>query len=100
MLDKKLVRHVAQLAKLEFDDATLKKFTSQLDEIIQMENELTKLDTTGVAPTTHIARQETALRPDQPQPTQTREQLLQNVPKQQAGYVKVPSILDNGEDAQ
>lgn len=100
MLDKKLVRHVAQLAKLEFDDATLEKFTSQLDEIIQMENELIKLDTTGVAPTTNIARQETALRPDQSQPTQTREQLLQNVPEQQAGYVKVPSILDNGEDAQ
>ncbi|RHW45124.1 Asp-tRNA(Asn)/Glu-tRNA(Gln) amidotransferase GatCAB subunit C [Bombilactobacillus bombi] len=98
MIDKKLVQHVAHLAKLEFDDAQLDKFTKQLDEIITMEDELAQVDTTGVQPTTHISRQKTSFRADEVQPNNSREELLQNVPEQQDGLIKVPAILDNEEE--
>ncbi|MBA1434708.1 Asp-tRNA(Asn)/Glu-tRNA(Gln) amidotransferase subunit GatC [Bombilactobacillus bombi] len=98
MIDKKLVQHVAQLAKLEFDEEQLNKFTKQLDEIITMEDQLAQVKTTGVAPTTHIARQKTSFRADEVVPTNSQEELLQNVPEQQNGLIKVPAILDNGEE--
>ncbi|UQS83235.1 Asp-tRNA(Asn)/Glu-tRNA(Gln) amidotransferase subunit GatC [Bombilactobacillus thymidiniphilus] len=98
MLDKELVQHVAHLSKLEFDEADLEKFTLQLDEIIQMENELTAVDTTNVRPTTHIARQESTFRADEPQKGPSRTELLSNVPEQADGFIKVPSILTTEED--
>ncbi|WP_228765841.1 Asp-tRNA(Asn)/Glu-tRNA(Gln) amidotransferase subunit GatC [Bombilactobacillus apium] len=98
MLDKDLVAHVAGLAKLQFDDATLEKFTGQLDKIIQMEDQLSQVETTGVKPTTHIARQKSTFRADVPQKDNSRQELLANVPEQDQGLIKVPAILDQGED--
>lgn len=98
MLDKELVRHVADLSKLEFDDASLEHFTVQLDDIIRMEDELSQVDTAGVAPTTHIARQESTFRLDEPQEGPGRETLLKNVPEQESGFIKVPSMLNQGDN--
>ncbi len=98
MIDKNLVQHVAHLAKLEFNEADLEKFTKQLAEIIQMEDELAQVDTTNVKPTTHISRQKTTFRADDNQVTNSRDDLLKNVPEQKDGLIKVPAILDNEEE--
>lgn len=98
MIDKNLVQHVAHLAKLEFNEADLEKFTKQLAEIIQMEDELAQVDTTNVKPTTHISRQKTTFRADDNQVTNSRNELLKNVPEQKDGLIKVPAILDNEEE--
>ena len=42
------VKHVASLAKLEFTDEELQKFTGQMDEIINMVEQLGEVDTTDV----------------------------------------------------
>lgn len=98
MIDKNLVQHVAHLAKLEFNEADLEKFTKQLAEIIQMEDELAQVDTTNVKPTTHISRQKTTFRADDNQVTNSHDELLKNVPEQKDGLIKVPAILDNEEE--
>lgn len=98
MIDKNLVQHVAHLAKLEFNEADLEKFTKQLAEIIQMEDELAQVDTTNVKPTTHISRQKTTFRADENQVITSRDELLKNVPEQKDGLIKVPAILDNEEE--
>lgn len=98
MIDKKLVQYVAHLAKLGFSEGDLEKFTHQLAEIIQMEDELAQVDTTNVKPTTHISRQKTTFRADDKQLTTSREELLRNVPEQKDGLIKVPAILDNEEE--
>ncbi len=98
MIDKNLVQHVAHLAKLEFNEADLEKFTQQLAEIIKMEDELAQVDTTNVKPTTHISRQKTTFRADDNPLTTSRDELLKNVPEQKDGLIKVPAILDNEEE--
>ena len=40
------VKHVAGLAKLAFKDEELAKFTGQMDEIINMVQQLSEVDTT------------------------------------------------------
>ncbi|MSE09774.1 Asp-tRNA(Asn)/Glu-tRNA(Gln) amidotransferase subunit GatC, partial [Lactobacillus salivarius] len=42
------VKHVAGLAKLAFKDEELAKFTGQMDEIINMVQQLSEVDTTDV----------------------------------------------------
>ena len=48
------VKHVASLAKLEFTDEELQKFTGQMDEIINMVEQLGEVDTTDVPVTSTV----------------------------------------------
>lgn len=97
MITKEEIAHVASLAKLKFNDEELAEFTPQMDSIIEMANELGEVDTTGVKPTTQIIDVQNVYREDVVVKSQTREQLLKNVPETKDGFIKVPSILDKEE---
>ncbi|KRN27268.1 hypothetical protein IV38_GL000673 [Lactobacillus selangorensis] len=98
MIEKKQVEHVAELAKLSFSDAELDHFTSQLDEIMKMVDQLDEVDTTGVEPTTHVGDLVNVFRKDEAKPGTPRKELMENVPEEQDGLIKVPAIIDEGED--
>ncbi|WP_270182719.1 Asp-tRNA(Asn)/Glu-tRNA(Gln) amidotransferase subunit GatC [Alkalihalobacillus sp. CinArs1] len=88
------VKHVANLARLEMDESEVEKFTTQLDDIISMAEQLNELDTENVEPTTHVLDLKNVLREDKVQPWLSREDALKNAPDQENGQVKVPSILE------
>lgn len=88
------VKHVANLARLEMDESEVEKFTTQLDDIISMAEQLNELDTKNVEPTTHVLDLKNVLREDKVQPWLSREDALKNAPDEQNGQVKVPSILE------
>lgn len=96
-IDKKTVRHVAELAKLEFKESEIQKFTDQLDDIIEMVEQLEDLETEGVAGTYHGIIKDTVLREDSAEKGMNREELFKNVKKQKDGFIEVPAIIDNGE---
>lgn len=99
MITKDDVAHVASLARLSISDAELDQYTGQLDQIITMENELEKVNTDGIKPTTQIMDEINVFRDDVPvNDGITREDLLRNVPETKDGLIKVPSIIDKGED--
>ena len=58
------VKHVAGLAKLAFKDEELAKFTGQMDEIINMVQQLSEVDTTYVPGSTHVTDAIITLRVD------------------------------------
>jgi len=98
VISKDQVAHVASLARLSFNDAELNQFTDQLDQIIEMEDELSQVDTTGVKPTTQITDEINVFREDVPVDDGiSRDDLLKNVPETKDGLIKVPSIIDKGE---
>ncbi|MGB7999969.1 MAG: Asp-tRNA(Asn)/Glu-tRNA(Gln) amidotransferase subunit GatC [Anaerobacillus sp.] len=93
-ITKEEVKHVANLARLEMDEAEVEKFTTQLDDIISMAEQLNELDTENVEPTTHVLDLKNVLREDKVQPWLSREEALKNAPDQANGQVKVPSIFE------
>ncbi len=93
-ITKEEVKHVANLARLEMDEAEVEKFTTQLDDIISMAEQLNELDTENVEPTTHVLDLKNVLREDKVQPWLTREEALKNAPDEANGQVKVPSIFE------
>jgi aspartyl-tRNA(Asn)/glutamyl-tRNA(Gln) amidotransferase subunit C len=98
VISKDQVAHVASLARLSFSDAELNQFTKQLDQIIDMENQLSEVTTEGVKPTTHITDEINVFREDVVVDDGiSRDELLQNVPETKDGLIKVPSIIDKGE---
>ncbi|MCD8510389.1 MAG: Asp-tRNA(Asn)/Glu-tRNA(Gln) amidotransferase subunit GatC [Bacillus sp. (in: Bacteria)] len=88
------VKHVANLARLEFTDAEIELFTQQLDDIIVYAEQLNELDTTDVEPTSHVLDVKNVLREDEVKPSKDRDEVLKNAPAHEGGQFKVPSVLE------
>ena len=91
------VKHVANLSKLSFSDDELQEFTVQLGNIIDMVETLEEVDTEGVPFTSNVTDLINVMREDTPAEGWNRDELMQNVPESEDGFIKVPAIMDNGE---
>lgn len=92
------VKHVASLAKLEFTDEELQKFTGQMDEIINMVEQLGEVDTTDVPVTSTVTEEVNVMREDVAVKGTDRILLMKNVPEEKDGLIKVPAIIDESEE--
>ena len=99
------VRHVANLARLEFNDEETEHFTEQLARILEYIGKLNELETEDVPPTSHIhphqvfimGAQEGAAhvaKPDVVKPSYPRDEVLVNAPEAEEGYFGVPRVVD------
>lgn len=98
MISKEEILHVAELANLKFQPDEVDSFVSQLGKIVNMEGNLASVDTEGVVPTYNMGDTNTTFREDKGIHTQTREQLLENVPETEDNLIKVPTIVDKEDD--
>ena len=92
------VKHVASLAKLEFTDEELQKFTGQMDEIINMVEQLGEVDTTDVPVKSTVTEEVNVMREDVAVKGTDRTLLMKNVPEEKDGLIKVPAIIDESEE--
>lgn len=93
-LSKEEVKHVAHLARLAITEEEAEKFAEQLGKITDFAQTLNELDTTNVEPTSHVFPIVNVLREDKAEKGLDREVMMLNVKEQEAGQVKVPSILE------
>lgn len=93
-LTKEEVKHVAHLARLAITEEEAEKFAEQLGKITDFAEQLNELDTTNVEPTSHVFPIANVLREDVAKPGLDREKVMLNVKDQEAGQIKVPSIID------
>ncbi|KYD10247.1 Asp-tRNA(Asn)/Glu-tRNA(Gln) amidotransferase subunit GatC [Heyndrickxia sporothermodurans] len=93
-ISKDQVNHVANLARLEFDEEQTEKFTKQLDDIINLAELLNEVDTTNVEPTSHVLDIRNVLREDKAEPGLPQEEVLKNAPDKKDGQIRVPSIIE------
>lgn len=98
IIDESLVRHIAQLARLDLDDAELQSMTAELSVIVGYVDQLRSLPTDDVPPTAHPSVITNVFRDDQVVDSFTPETSLGNAPAQHAGFFRVPKVLD-GESA-
>lgn len=89
---------MATLSRLEFSEDEIDQFTQQMDDIINMANTLSEIDTEGVAETNQVVDRDTVFRADKVEHWQTRKQLLENVPETSDGFIKVPVIIDKDDN--
>ncbi|RNF38441.1 Asp-tRNA(Asn)/Glu-tRNA(Gln) amidotransferase subunit GatC [Planococcus salinus] len=93
-MTKEEVIEVAHLARLAITDEEAEHFAEQLEAITNAMELLNELDTENVEPTTHVLEMANVLREDKAEPGLPRELVMKNVKEQEAGQVKVPTILD------
>ncbi|WP_294762185.1 Asp-tRNA(Asn)/Glu-tRNA(Gln) amidotransferase subunit GatC [uncultured Lactobacillus sp.] len=92
------IKHVATLSRLEIDEKDIGKVTEQMSSIINMADQLSEVNTTGVKETVQVVDRDTVFREDEPEHWQDRAELMKNVPEQANGFIKVPVIINKDED--
>lgn len=93
-LSREDVLRIAELARLELTSDEVELFTRQLADILHYVEQIQALDTTGVAPTSHVVRQ-SCERDDVPHASLPRTAALANAPDAatEAGLFKVPRVM-------
>jgi aspartyl-tRNA(Asn)/glutamyl-tRNA(Gln) amidotransferase subunit C len=93
-LSREEALRIAELARLELTADEVALFTRQLADILTYVTQIQTLDTTGVAPTSHVM-QRPVERADEPAPSLSRTAALANAPEAalEAGLFKVPRVI-------
>ena len=93
-ITKDEVLHVADLARLDLDEASIDKFAGQIGTILDYVDKLNEVDTGGIRPTSHAISLTNAFREDEQKEHLERDQALANAPQQEEGAFVVPKIIE------
>lgn len=88
------VRHIAKLARLQFDADDEQRLADSMGRILDYMNKLNELDTTGVPPMSHVLDVTNVFREDAVDERIDRDQALQNAPDADEEYIRVPKVID------
>jgi aspartyl-tRNA(Asn)/glutamyl-tRNA(Gln) amidotransferase subunit C len=92
-ITKEEILHVANLARLEIDEASIDKFAVQIGNILDYVDQLRQVDTSGIQPTSHALALTNAFREDAETGHLEREASLANAPEQEDGSFVVPKVV-------
>jgi aspartyl-tRNA(Asn)/glutamyl-tRNA(Gln) amidotransferase subunit C len=89
------VDRIATLARLELSDAEKDLFVHQLSHVLEYAEQIQKIDTTGVPPTSHVLSQMPADRADELRPCLSNAEALANAPdpSPHTGLFRVPRVI-------
>lgn len=85
--------HVARLARLHLDDATIESYRTQLASVLTHIARLGNVDTAGVDPMAHPLDTVNRLDADEPGPVLSVDQVLMNAPAREGDFIAVPKVL-------
>ena len=88
------VRHVAALARLEFDADARARLQAQLNDILAHVDTLQRLDTRDVPPTSHPFAHDAPMRPDTPEASPLSDALLDIAPRRSGRFIAVPRVIE------
>jgi aspartyl-tRNA(Asn)/glutamyl-tRNA(Gln) amidotransferase subunit C len=93
-ITKDEVLYVADLARLDLDEASIEKFAGQIGNILEYVDKLNEVDTEGIRPTSHAISLTNAFREDEQRQSLDPEQALVNAPEKEDGNFVVPKIIE------
>jgi len=93
-LDKKQVKEIAQLARLNINDSEAKRATVELNNILNLMAELSEIDTEHVEPMAHPLDMSQRLREDVVSETDLSEEFQAIAPKTGKKHFLVPTVIE------
>ncbi|MBI2541488.1 Asp-tRNA(Asn)/Glu-tRNA(Gln) amidotransferase subunit GatC [Candidatus Woesearchaeota archaeon] len=92
-VDKKLLEHVAGLARLKLSEDELNKFLPQLKETLEFFSRLKEIDTGNVKPSFHPVELKNATREDKEEKCLSQDDALSLAEHKKNGYFKGPRAV-------
>jgi aspartyl-tRNA(Asn)/glutamyl-tRNA(Gln) amidotransferase subunit C len=89
------VDRIATLARLQLSDSEKDLFVQQLSHVLEYAEQIQRIDTEGVPPTSQVLSRMPADRPDEPRPSLTNHEALANAPdpSPHTGMFRVPRVI-------
>lgn len=87
------VSHIALLARLSLTQEEKERFSIQLSNILSYMEKLNELDTSNIAPTSHVLPLKNVFREDRIEPSSS-EDALKNAPDRMDNFFRVPRIIE------
>jgi aspartyl-tRNA(Asn)/glutamyl-tRNA(Gln) amidotransferase subunit C len=88
------IEKVGRLARVELSEEEKVTFGKQLEQILTYMEQLNRIDTAGVEPTSHAIPIYNTFREDENRPSFPQEEVLSISPDQENGHFKVPRIIE------
>ena len=94
MITPETVREVAALARIHLSEKELATFTGQLDQLLNYFQELQKVKTDTVEPTSHVLPLQNVFRQDEVAPSLPQEDVVKMAPERQGAFVRVRRVIE------
>ncbi len=88
------IDQLAHLARLEFDEQAKANIKKDLQNILGLCEKLNEINTDGIEPLIYMTDTTNHVREDLLIDTISREQALQNAPKKDSDYFRVPKVIE------
>ena len=85
-INKDLIEHVAEVARLRLTDKEIEKFSKEIKEVIEAFSKLDKADTTGIEPSLQAVELKNMLRDDEIEKSFTQKEFADPLPRNCARY--------------
>lgn len=93
MIDKKVIEHIALLARLEVSDHQAQEYSEQLSKVLKFFEQIEKVDAKGVEPLVTPTEIEAFWREDIVIKELTAEEITANAPDKIGNLFRVPPVV-------
>lgn len=93
-MNKEDIRHIANIAQIDFTDEELDKFAPSFDKNIELVNKIKEIDTDGVEMVFQVNGTENNIREDKTGESLTQEEALENAATKKYGYFKLIKFVE------
>ena len=92
-VDRKLLEHVAELARIKLNDDEIRKFLPQLKEIVEFFSKLKDINTNNVKPSFQPVELKNVMREDKEEQCLSQDDALSLTEHKKDGYFKGPKAI-------
>jgi aspartyl-tRNA(Asn)/glutamyl-tRNA(Gln) amidotransferase subunit C len=93
-LSAEQVRKIARLARIAVNDEQVNDYAGELSSILELVDQMERVDTSGVEPMAHPQNASQRLRPDEVTEPNRRERYQAIAPAVEAGLYLVPRVVE------
>ena len=96
-ITEQTVDNLAKLSRLKFEGNDKEDIRKDLENILEMCEKLSSVNTDGVEPLIYMTDSHTILRPDFISQEITHDEALKNAPKKDSDFFRVPKVIGGNE---
>lgn len=93
-MNKEDIRHIANIAQIDFSDEELDNFAPSFDDNIELVNKIKEIDTEGVDMVFQVNGTENNIREDKTGESLSQEEALENAATKKYGYFKLIKFVE------
>lgn len=92
------VENLAKLSRLNFEGEEKEQMRIDLENILEMCEKLSEVNTEGVEPLIYMTESQTVLREDIIKQDITHQEALKNAPKKDSDFFRVPKVIGGSNE--